>query len=295
MENPAETEHVETAAEKEAPHAPERILCSEEMAARFLPHLEGHLGRLPKKPFLEVEPFPHLVIDDFLPDELCAQVESYGRSLEGLDENIHLNSKKLAANRYWEFDAEPRELLSFFYSEHFERFLSRVTGVEGVHADHRYNWGGGYHFLPKGGFLNVHKDFNIHPYTNEHRRLNAILYLNRGWRDQDGGQLELWDMERKERFASIVPIFNRLVIFETSEASYHGNPEKVVRDDQPRMSYSLYYYTAGRPDADEITQHTTVYVDRPGEYTNLLRKLTAPLKEVLPASLVEKLRAYLRK
>lgn len=274
--------------------ANERPACPEAIERRLLAHLERHLPA-DDAAFLEAQPFPHVVVDDFLPTDVCAFLEERGRGLRDLDDNTHLNSRKLAANRYWEFDAELRDTLAFFYSEAFEQFLERMTGIRGVHADYEFNWGGGFHYLPAGGFLKVHKDFNIHPYTNEHRRLNAILYLNRGWTDADGGQLELWDMETRECAASLVPIFNRLVIFETSENSYHGNPQRVTRTDLARMSYSLYYYTADRPGGNQIQPHSTVYVDRPGEYTNALRKWGAPLRRLLPDALRTKVRDLLNR
>ncbi len=122
-------------------------------------------------------------------------------------------------------------------------------------------------------------------FIKNHTAVNAILYLNKGWTERDGGGLELWDMENKQRFANVVPIFNRCAIFETSEISYHGNPMRVTRDGPGRLSYSLYYYTDTRPDKSAITEHSTVYVDRPGEYTNSMRKLTAPIKKVIPKTL----------
>ncbi|HXD36152.1 MAG TPA: 2OG-Fe(II) oxygenase, partial [Rhodanobacter sp.] len=64
---------------------------------------------------------------------------------------------------------------------------------------------------------------------------------------------------------SIVPAFNRCVIFETSERSWHAFdriqlPPKHA--DVTRRSVALYFYTNDRP-ADEIAdRHTTYYVNR---------------------------------
>ncbi len=73
-----------------------------------------------------------------------------GDRFQSLDSNVHLNSKKFASHRYWNFDAKIVDILSFFYSKDFEQFLEKVTGIGGIHADFEYNWGGGYHLLPKG-------------------------------------------------------------------------------------------------------------------------------------------------
>jgi len=272
----------------------QRLPACAETTSEIGDYLRGQ-HKAPKIPFLDIKPFPHLVIDNFLPVKLCEKIEQFGRTLASLDDNSHLNSKKKANNRYWEFPTDIRDLLSYFYSSDFEQYLSEVTGIDGIQADYKYNWGGGYHVLPYDGFLNVHKDFNIHPHTKTHRRLNVIIYLNHDWADSDGGQLELWDMERKERFANIVPLFNRCVIFETSEISYHGNPQRVTKRGLDRMSYSLYYYTDDRPDAESISSHTTVYVDRPGEYKNFIRTATRPIAQLVPETLRAKIRDALFK
>ena len=53
--------------------------------------------------------------------------------------------------------------------------------------------------IPKGGRLGVHIDFTKH--QNIHylwRRCNVLLYLNKGWKDEWNGHLELWDKPRKK-------------------------------------------------------------------------------------------------
>ena len=50
----------------------------------------------------------------------------------------------------------------------------------------------------------------------------------------------------------ILPIFNRMVIFSTTDFSYHGNPNKVkVNNDNSRKSIALYYYSNGRPSSEK--------------------------------------------
>lgn len=84
--------------------------------------------------------------------------------------------------------------------------------------------GGGLHELRNGGYLNVHADFNRHPKLKLDRRLNVLIYLNKDWISEYGGELQLWDKEMKNCEKKIIPIFNRMVIFSTTDFSYHGNP-----------------------------------------------------------------------
>ena len=56
-----------------------------------------------------------------------------------------------------------------------------LTGVGGLVPDPHLH-GGGQHQIRPGGKLAIHADFNRHPKLNLDRRLNLLLYLNRGWR-----------------------------------------------------------------------------------------------------------------
>jgi hypothetical protein len=75
----------------------------------------------------------------------------------------------------------------------------------------------------------------------------------------------------------IAPLFNRCVIFSTTDFSYHGHPE-VLRcpEGMTRKSLSFYYYSSGRPAEERSDAHSTLFRVRPGEslkqkYSNLKR------------------------
>src|SRR5438270_864536 len=71
-------------------------------------------------------------------------------------------------------------------------FVETLTGIRGLLPD-PYFEGGGLHQIVSGGFLKVHADFNYHRKLNIDRRLNLIVYLNKDWREEYNGHLELWD------------------------------------------------------------------------------------------------------
>lgn len=87
-------------------------------------------------------------------------------------------------------------------------------------------WGAGLHELAAGGHLDVHLDSDRHPHSGYERRANAILFLH-DWDPAWGGALEFWSPDVSTRQAEIYPALNRLVLFETSDASPHGNPAPV--------------------------------------------------------------------
>ena len=98
------------------------------------------------------------------------------------------------------------------------------------------------------------------------RRLNILIYLNHNWTDNNGGHLELWDKDMARCEKKILPIFNRMVIFSTTDYSYHGNPNKVnVEQNYSRKSIALYYYSNGRPNSEKkLGLHSTIFRKRPG-------------------------------
>ena len=105
--------------------------------------------------------------------------------------------------------------------------------------------GAGIHLSERGGYLNIHADFGTHPRFNYlERRLNVILYLNKNWREEYKGGLEFWSADMKQCVINIAPLFNRCVIFNTTDVSFHGFPEAVLcPQSETRKSIALYYYT----------------------------------------------------
>ncbi len=112
----------------------------------------------------------------------------------------------------------------------------------------------------RGGFLKVHADFNWHPKLKLDRRLNVLIYLNRDWKDEYGGALELWDRSMTGPEKSVLPVFNRTVVFSTTDFSYHGHPHPLACPEATtRKSVSLYYYSNGRPDEEKSAPHDTIF------------------------------------
>jgi len=63
-----------------------------------------------------------------------------------------------------------------------------------------------------------------------------------------------------------LPVFNRTVVFSTTDFSFHGHPDPLTcPKGWSRKSIAMYYYTNGRPEEEESPVHTTVFHDRPGE------------------------------
>ena len=215
-----------------------------------------------REQYQAADPFPHIVIDGLFED---ADLE-----------RILADFPRPEEMRWMRFDS-PLEKKLGYYHEHsvlapsvrafldamngFEMllFLEALTGIEGLIPD-PYFGGGGLHQIEPGGFLKIHADFNVHPKLKVDRRLNMLTYLNKDWREEWGGHLELWDPTMTECRQRIAPLFNRTVVFSTTDTSFHGHPHPLTSPPGvTRKSVSLYYYTAGRPAEEWSGQHDTIF------------------------------------
>jgi Rps23 Pro-64 3,4-dihydroxylase Tpa1-like proline 4-hydroxylase len=215
------------------------------------------------------DPFRHVIIDDFLDADFCtALLEQFPSFETGNTRNeAGETGNKSTIEKIRGLGPAFAAVDDLVQSPDFLRLIGRITGIDDLLYDPWY-FGGGTHENRSGQDLDVHVDFNRHPIERWHRRLNLIVYLNHEWDLQWGGALELHSDPRSpdDRVISIAPLFNRAVIFETTEWSWHGFPRIELpahKRELTRRSVALYFYTTQRP-ADELAEtHSTIYVDRP--------------------------------
>jgi hypothetical protein len=207
------------------------------------------------------DPFPHIVIDDFLPVPLARALSAAFPT----PDSISWVTRDNANNRRRFQDDETkvprilRHMLREMNSRQFVLFIETLTGIEGLLPD-PYFIGGGVHISGTGDFLNIHADFNWHHKLQAHRRVNALLYLSDEWHEEWKGAVEFWDRDMKGPVSSALPLFNRLVVFSTGEHSNHGQREpNACPPGRLRKVLNLYYYTSQREDGDMDQPHFTLY------------------------------------
>jgi len=217
--------------------------------------------------YAQADPFPHAVIDNLFPESVLDAVLSEFPRPDGLDwERFdNPNEKKLALKTELQLGSASRHFLWQLNSQVFISFLETLTGIGGLVPD-PHLLGGGLHQIVRGGMLKVHADFNHHKKLNLERRTNLLVYLNRDWKEEYGGHLELWNREMTRCVKRVLPVFNRCVVFSTTDFSYHGHPVPLTcPEGWSRKSIAMYYYTNGRP-AEQVSQeHSTLFQPRPGE------------------------------
>ena len=223
-------------------------------------------ARLPelREAYAGASPFPHVALDDFLSPEV---VERAAAEFPPVDSErwigyLHVNERKFGNTDLATWGPELSAIGRELNSRRFVAFLSSLTGIEGLIIDETFE-GGGLHQSKRGGFLNVHADFTVHPHHRDwRRRINLLLYLNADWDDAYGGELELWSRDVRSCEQRIAPLINRAVIFNTDADAFHGHPEPLTcPPDRTRKSVALYYFTE---DADARVR-STEYRARPGD------------------------------
>ena len=226
-----------------------------------------------KKKYLVAEPFPNIELNNFFDKNFLEKILKEFPDLSILEKTnkyINKNEIKYANNQYDLFPKTIKIFLDFLNSSTFLKFIQNTTSIkENLIADKELN-GGGLHEIKKGGILKIHTDFNRHPTLNLDRRVNVLIYLNKNWKEEYGGHLELWDRDMKECKKKIIPSFNKMVIFSTNDFSNHGHPNPVTcPNDFSRKSIALYYFSKGRP-LEEINKsyikNKTYFKDRFGYY-----------------------------
>lgn len=211
--------------------------------------------------YRRAKPFPHAVIDDFLPDDMAEEAflafpnaddpiwREHGREFTGDG-----HSRKLECAKVEAMPEALRKVFDLLTGEPALEKLKALTGFDDLFADPSL-YGGGITLTPAGGFLDVHSDFNVASHLNAYRTVNLLWYCNPGWEEGDGGELELWtDGKCAKRIA---PIQNRAAVFTTTDNALHG----VAKCAKERRAVSVYYYRKEAAPGISPEPHKTKWAD----------------------------------
>ncbi|WP_374951383.1 2OG-Fe(II) oxygenase [Mucilaginibacter sp.] len=257
------------------------------------------LGKDRHEEYVNANPFPSIVFDDFFNVDVLNKVVDDFPDLSKQKDIItydNHNEKKFEAKGERYFSDTIKAFMHYLNSQPVLEFLQELTGIKETLVPDPYFMGGGYHEIKPGGLLKVHADFNKHDLTKLDRRINLLVYLNKDWEESYGGHFELWDEDMTKAHRKVLPVFNRVAIFSTTDFSYHGHPDALTcPPDRSRKSLALYYYSNGRP-KNEISDraHATVFVNRAGKADDVEKEPTT-IKDVLRAATPPVLWKYLKK
>lgn len=234
-----------------------------------------NLERLAKE-FRAGKPYPHICIDNFLQEEVAnALFDNFPKMTDLRKHYNGLNENKSEGSSFDSYHDAFGKVQHEIMTPEFLKLIEKLTGIKGLSIPNDFR-GAGVHQGKNGSFLDVHVDFSIHPTLKLHRRLNLLIYLNKNWKPEYGGAIELWNHDVTVLEKSLLPLFNRCVIFECNEISYHGYDVIHIPENESRKSIYAYYYTEPAPG---VKYHDTIFKARPTEGST--KKLKTDIKEGL--------------
>jgi hypothetical protein len=268
-------------------------------AGSILEYLEEELQLEERPSFLATvyrtaKPFPHLILHNLFPaerlDGLVREIASLPEEEWVIHDEEHISKANLRSAV--DLGENGKRHVSLLHSAEFLYLISEITGIWGLLPD-PYLAGSGYHVFSSGGRFDLHADRNFDHNTGLTRRIAMITYLNRDWRNEYGGQLELWATDASHCEQVVEPDFNTTILFEVGEHNFHG-----VRPVQPptgvfRRSFATYFHTVGNAEGITATPHNSIYAPSIYQHGHIFRRLA--LDYVIPPGIVRSLRQIKRK
>jgi dTDP-glucose 4,6-dehydratase len=195
-----------------------------------------------KNEYKNALPFEHIIINNFLNEEYINKIyEEFPTNFDSWYKYYNPIEIKYANDDINNMGQNIKDLFYTLCTDEAIDMFKRISGIFNLEYD-PYLHGAGLHTHPRNGRLNMHLDYEKHPYLEKERRLNIILYLSKDWKEEWNGHTELWDKDMKECVKKSPVKFNTAIIFKTNEISYHGLPEKIKCPlGEYRKSFAFYY------------------------------------------------------
>lgn len=226
--------------------------------------------------FQQAKPFPHLVQDDVLDDKLAYSLQEEILNIEEKFWDVCIDpfeTKRLLRDKS-KIPSKCLELFRYLNSDPFLEQLSVLTGYKLIADDQKYFWG--LHKFEDGDYLDIHVDAGVHPKTGLKKRLTLGIYLSKDWKEENKGCIELWSGDNavndnaklNKCEVSVLPKFNRMILFDCNDYSWHGAPEKVSCPNGEKRIFLTVSYLCELSSKDENRKKKAFFVQRPDEPYN---------------------------
>ena len=196
-----------------------------------------------RKSFIHI---PYTIVDNFFKKNIAIKLEK--EFPEYNDKNLHAYKNyceiKKSSNNWNLFPSLTYEIFTILNSEKIIKLICKKLNIKTLLADYGLN-GGGWHMMNVNGRLNPHLDYSLHPKFYAQRKFNLIVFLNKSWKVNWGGELSLYEKNSKNKkipgklIKKIYPKFNRAVFFDTSKTSWHS--VEPIKTKAIRKSIAVYY------------------------------------------------------
>jgi Rps23 Pro-64 3,4-dihydroxylase Tpa1-like proline 4-hydroxylase len=204
--------------------------------------------------FINAKPFEHVIIPNFLNEEYANKISNkFPTNLNEWHKYCNPLEVKYAFDDINSLDNDIKKVFYILSSEQVIEKVSKITNISNLTYDN-YLHGAGLHAHPRYGRLNMHLDYEKHPYTSLQRRLNIILYMNKEWETSWNGATELWDEKMENCVVKSEIKFNTAIMFKTNEISWHGVPEKIMCPENVYRKSIAYYYLSPLENKSDVNK-----------------------------------------
>lgn len=202
--------------------------------------------------FQNSKPFNFIYKDDFLITDFATRLQSEILQISDDKWDLYNNpfENKLTLRDKWNLPPLVSILFRELESQNFIQQLEKLSGKKLYRDDSRNFWG--IHKFKNGDHLDIHLDAEVHPATEQKKQLTLGIYMTtQNWTVGNGGNIELWEGDStsiKECKVSLEPLFNRMILFDNSDNSWHGSPNPIsCDDDKHRIFVTLSYMSHSTP------------------------------------------------
>jgi hypothetical protein len=194
-----------------------------------------------REEFENGDPFPLLLIDDFLDTETAEGLLAEFPAPDAMPKSRdYMFGDKHELSSVAEQGPVSKQFYDALMGDQFRAFICELTGKE-LFVDPAFH-GGGFHQSADGGYLDTHVDFNMHPLHDDWlRTLNVLLYLNKDWKPEYDGRL-LIKAKPDDEPRGIEPLFNRGLLMLTDDHTFHGFKRMSLPAGVTRKSIATYAY-----------------------------------------------------
>ena len=139
--------------------------------------------------------------------------------------------------------------------------IKEICGISSLYPD-EILYAGGISLMGNKQYLNPHLDNSHDKDRKVWRVLNLLYYVSPDWKDNYGGNLELWPNGLGDKQLAIHSKFNRLVVMATHDKSWHSVSPLTVDEKLTRCCVSNYYFS-DHPLKNDDEFHVTSFRGRP--------------------------------
>lgn len=217
----------------------------------------------------------HAIIDNLLPEHVARSIADAFPSEDKMRLMDSFREKKFTSKKFDQFDPILGDITFAIQEPEVVALVEEITGIKDQVPD-TLLYAGGLSSMARGHFLSPHID-NSHDATRQYyRTLNLLYYVTPDWREENGGNLQLWN-QNVDCNVTIHSRFNRLVLMETTPSSWHSVNK--VKGDGSRCCVSNYYFSRRSPTEQEYFNITAFSAPPNRPFLRLFSKVDAMLRQ----------------